>query len=483
LGSSLSPGRQDSAIVPPRRLAGLVLSYSRTRPLIHSLPLRRGLGIAVCCSVLLFYVAFYTVLWPSAPISAPDTTDYIDLAQRLANHNWTEPHDRMLGYPLVLLAFGAGRSSPGRALFYFQLLAHAGGILVLTSALRRLRVSAGLCVAFAVLLLLPPFVDEAAMILTECLTGVLLAGMIYCLVRWQTHRLRVFLWMAGLLSGCAFLFRPVYLLLGVATTGVWLIAGHPRRLIRAAVPLIAPSVLIFSAVVAVQYVRFGYLGLTPKSGFMLFTRTLNVLERIPEEQAEIRELLIRHRDRSLTDRGSSHTGVMFMWGKEGALKELLHTTGKPATQLSQEMFRLNVNLIAHAPLEYLTVVANDVVGSWFPSATPLSFFGSRLVQLMWAALHFAIVGLYALSLCYFVTDLMVRATGRSAPSASSSLHPSTGLVEAVLHLSIWYTCILSSLVEVGGPRYMRPILPMAVMAIVLFVSRWKDWRHANTVTG
>lgn len=451
--------------------------------MIGSRSARRALRVAAFCSGLLLYIVLYAMLWPSAPIATPDTADYVDLAARLVNGNWTEPHDRLLGYPLLLIAFGAGTGAPDRSLFYFQVLAHAGGVLLLTSALRRLRVSAGLCVAFAVLLLMPPFVDEAGMILTECLTGVLLACMIYCLVRSQTDHSLTSLWMAGLFAGCAFLFRPVYLLLGTATIGVWLVIGNARATLRAAVPLIAPSLLIFSAVVAVHYASFGYLGLTPKSGFMLFTRTLNVLERIPEDQTEIRELLIRHRDRRLTERGSSHTGVTFMWGSEGALNELLHTTGKPATQLSQEMLTLNLNLVARAPLEYLSVVAHDVIDSWFPSASPLSFFGSRVVQLMWAALHFAIVLLYAISMCYFVTSLVVKAAGRSVLTASPSLHPAAGVVEAALHLSVWYTCVLSSMVEVGQPRYMLPVLPLALMAIVFFVSRWKGLRHEDAVTG
>src|SRR5262249_19158229 len=158
----------------------------------------------------------------------------------------------------------------------------------------------------------------------------------------------------------------------------------------------------------------------------------------------LRELLIRHRDRSMIERDSSHRGVSFMWGKDGALNDLLKTTGTPATQLSQQMFNINLGLITHAPLEYLTVVVNDVVDSWFPGATPLAFFGSRVVQLVWTAVHFGLVTLYALSFCSFITALMLLTAGRSELVAVSlSLQPAVHLVEAALHLSIWYTCILS----------------------------------------
>src|SRR5262249_46456976 len=226
-----------------------------------------------------------------------------------------------------------------------------------------------------------------------------------CLVRSQTGRSTWWLSIAGLCSGAAFLFRPVYLLLGTALAGFWIVGNARKSIVRTVVPLITPSFLIFVTVVAVQYSRFGYLCLTPKSAFMLFTRTVNVLERIPDDQADLRELLIRHRDRSMIERDSSHRGVSFMWGKDGALNDLLQTTGTPATQLSQQMFNINLGLITHAPLEYLTVVVNDVVDSWFPGATPLAFFGSRVVQLVWTAVHFGLVTLYALSFCSFITAL------------------------------------------------------------------------------
>lgn len=451
--------------------------------MVASLSASRTVRLATLGGGLLFYVILYAMLWPSAPLATPDTAEYLDLASRLAHGTWTEPHDRMIGYPLFLIPFGAG-ASPGRLFFYFQLLAHAGGILLLTNALRRLGVSTVLCAAFALLLLTPPFVDEAGTILTECLTGVVLAVMIYCLVRAETEHSRAFLWMAGLCAAFAFLFRPVYLLLGAATIVSWLAMGTARSAWRAIVPLVAPTVLIVSAFVSIQYARTGYLGLNPKSGFMLFTRTVYVLERIPDDHAEIRELLIRHRDRHLTARGSSHTGASFLWGKDdGALTELLRVTGAPARDLSRDMLKLNVNLIALAPLQYAAVVARSMVDSWFPAASSQTFFGSRVVQLIWAALHFSVVLLYLISLCYFITALVVKAAGRYELTASGSLHTSTAVVEAALHLAVWYTCIMSSLVEVGQPRYMLPALPMAVMAVVLFVNRWTDLRRRNAAAG
>lgn len=442
----------------------------------------RGLLVVGSVTGLLLYLAIYGALWPQAPTVSSDTIDYLDFAERLVNGTWNGPHDRMIGYPLLLIPFGGATQSIGRSLFYFQLLAHLVGVVALASVLRRLGASAGLCAGFVALLLLPPFVDEAGTILTECLTGTLMAGMVYGLVRWQTDRSPGFLWLAGCLGATAFLFRPVYLLFGAATAIAWLLLGNSRAMIRAALPLVVPSVLVVSTMVGIHAWRFGYTGLTPKSGFMLFSRTVNVLERIPDEQAELREMLIRHRDRSMTERGSSHSGVTFMWGDDGALSELLATTGKSTIELSEEMSRINMRLIAGAPLEYLSRVSHSIAESFFPATGDLSIFGSRALQLLWSAVHFLIVGAYMLTFCYFVADWTVWMVSGSSLAPSSSLHPSTRLVEVVLHLSVWYTCLLSSAVEVGSPRFMRPVMPMAIMTIVLFVSRWKDWRREAHAT-
>jgi 4-amino-4-deoxy-L-arabinose transferase-like glycosyltransferase len=436
----------------------------------------RGRLLLLLGGLLLYFLA-YTLAWRSAPTVAHDGYEYIDLAQRISNGTWTEPHDRTPGYPLILAAFDTRTGSPNRSLFYFQLLLHAATVGLLTLVLKRLGATAALSMAFAMLLLLPPFVDGAAYVLTECFTGFLLAGMTYSLVRWLLDRTPAFVWLAGLFGAAAFLARPVYLLLGPATAVVlWVNVGRKHRL-RMALALTLPSLLVCASLISINYAKFSYAGLTPKVGFMLFTRTLHFLERIPDNQAEIREVLIRHRDRSMAQRGSSHTGTQFMW--DGGQRELLRTTGKSKAELSKEMLKLNLKLIASAPLQYLLIVVQSIAGTWFPPATYLASFGSRAAQLVWSALHFVLIAFYGISLCYFVTALAVRVAGHPLLSGSPSLQPCTTLVESFLHLCIWYTVILSSMIEVGEPRYMRPVSPMLVLAVFLFLLRWEDLRRQD----
>jgi hypothetical protein len=394
--------------------------------------------------------------------------------------SFTEPHNRLPGYPLLLALFGGAEAAQNRYLFFFQLVVHCLGAGLLAAMLKRLGVSVVLCAAFCAVLLLPPFVDTAAFVLTESVTGFLLAGLLYCVVRWLLLGAPAYAWLAALLGAAVFMVKPVYMLLAPCLAATLYLTRPRKASLPWALCLATPSFLACALIVGINYKAFDYAGLTPKTGFMLFTRTLTFLEEIPDRDSEVREVLIRNRDRSLTVRGSSHTATQFMW--EGGLRELLETTGKSKAALSQDMLQLNLRLIAAAPLEYAATVGRSITDLWFPAATRVSFFGSRYLQLAWALLHLSIVAMYFSALAYGLARLIVLVAGRPSLLASPGLHPSTGLVEFLLHVTIWYTCIVSAAVEVGEPRYMRPVLPLVAAATVLFVVRWMDLRRAQRST-
>jgi len=452
-----------------RAARGLVPGLLLTSPRNRTIAALAGLSL---------YVAIYSFVWPSAPLlSARDSQEYIDYAARLLHGSFSEPHYRLPGYPLLLALLGGSDVIASRSLFFFQLITHVVGIGLLASVLKRLGVRRPLRALFAGLMLLPPFVDSAAFILTESFTGFLLAGFFYCLVRWLLDRAPKDAWIAGCFAAAVFLVRPVYLLLAAFLVGILYLTRGRRPSLHAAIGLATPSILACAVIIGINYAAFGYGGLTPKTGFMLFTRTLTFLERIPDSEADVREVLIRSRDRSLTVRGSSHTGTQFLW--EGGMAELVATTGKSRTALSRDMLRLNVKLIAGEPLQYAAVVARSVSDLWFPSATRLSFFGNPYLQLGWAILHLILVALYFFALAGAAARMFVlTARGTEVlPVPSPSLHLSSGAVEALLHATIWYTCLVSAAVEVGEPRYMRPVLPLAAATVALFLVRWQDLRQ------
>ncbi len=434
--------------------------------------LSRAIAVLAAVSV---YVLLYSFAWPTAPLSGGlDTREYLDYAARLTSGGFNEPHNRLPGYPLILALFGGPNALQNRYLFYFQLVTHALGSGLLAAVLSRLGVSRALCTLFMLVMLLPQFVDSAAFILTESVTGVILAALLYALVCWILGGNVAHAWLASFLAAAAFLLRPAYLLLAPCLA-VALYFTRPRRLsFRFVMAFAAPSALACAVLIAVNQRAFAYVGLTPKAGFMLFTRTLTFLERIPDSHSDVREVLIRNRDRSLTVRGSSHTATQFMW--EGGLAELLRTTGQSKPELSNDMLRLNVGLIAKEPLQYSAVVIRSIGDMWLPSASRVSFFDRRVLQLVWALLHMALVSLYCVALAFGIARLAIGSAGRSNLLQSPSLNRNSGTVELLLHVAVWYTCFVSAALEVGDPRYLKPVLPLAAAAAVLFLVRWNDLR-------
>ena len=429
-----------------------------------------AIGIAA-----LFYV--YLQAWPGAPFLAGDTDEYLDFAQRLRTHTLMEPSNRLPGYPLLLALFGARvrQSVPG--LFPFQLVLHGLTIWLVVLCCQRLQLSKRWYVPAALLLCLPPYVEAAALILTECLCSLLLLGMLYGLICWRQSNHWGYAVLSGLCGALAFMTRPVFLFLAPALALLTLIAVYRRhhteqqqrfkKWLATASAVWAPSVATLFILFGINLALFNYAGLTPKAGFMLSTRTLRSLERLPDEHSQYREILIKARNDSMVARNSSHTGTQFMW--DSGLIELMRITGKSKTELSGEILALNLKLIASAPLDYLSMSVQGMVNSWFPFNTPFASFGSRGLQFLWTALHFAVIALYALALCYFFTTGLEWLRGNRALAEAAA--PGTLLIEAWLHFSIWYTCILSSLLEVGDPRYMRPVFPLVLLAVVIFVMR------------
>jgi len=211
-------------------------------------------------------------------------------------------------------------------------------------------------------------------------------------------------------------------------------------------------------------------------GFMLFTRTLRFLEKIPDQYSEIREALIKERDRGLISRNGSHTATQFMW--TGGVKNLVKMTGKRKEDLSKEMLKLNLYLIVSSPLEYLDMVMTSFATMIMPSVTPLSFFGSRFVQLLWSLLHFGLLFVIIICLSFFIVrnvlffmQKLIGATYQvlQCKAANRSDEP---VVEWTAWIIIIYTAIISCALEVGDPRYLKPVMAFLIMISFLFISQW-----------
>lgn len=406
----------------------------------------------------------YWFVWREAPFTAPDSTDYMRIAADLRDGGLDELHYRAPGYPFILMLAGAG-SGPTRSLYATQLCLRLLSVLLVAVYLRRLEVRGALLALFVALALLPPNMVYAAYVLTETPTEFLLiAGTILLLMGLeQGGRLgkTMLLPASGAAFGLAAIVRPTYQLLPVALAATLLLAARSgraarkRRLAAVCAILLIPAAIV-GAYCAHNFSRFGFPGLNPSFGLHLSTKTARVIERLPDEYEDIREMLVQHRDSALVVRDSEHTGENYIWG---ARPELERVTGLDKPGLSKFLLDLNLILIRRAPLEYLRDVGAAAVLFWFPSTTEHSNFGSRSVQALWSGVHFLVAGCFFLAVLALLGTALLR---RLLPDESKPVVPrpeDAGIPIPALAIPlavILYTLLVSTLFEGGHQRYRAP---------------------------
>jgi hypothetical protein len=348
--------------------------------LLLGLPLRTAVWYSL---MILAACVSYSILWREAPVRQGDSSQYLEVARDLADGRIDALHDRTPGYPLLLVVTGSA-VQPTRALFFASLLLHFASIWLLATVLHSSGVRRGWLLTFAAVLLLPPYVEPAAYVMSENLAQFTLVVGFACLVLWCSQRTAVWLVASTVAFGYSAVTRPAnqaltpiiclcLLLMPLAIPRTHLRRGDAAR---AGTALLAGTLLIVGAVSVANYVRFDYFGLTPMSGFHLSTKTMPFVERLPDRYATVREILIRERDSELTKRGGLHTGSQAVWAVRPQLQA---ATGLSQPQLSAYLFKMNIELIGRAPVEYLQEVMRSASGYWFPAAGPLANMSSTVL--------------------------------------------------------------------------------------------------------
>jgi hypothetical protein len=209
---------------------------------------------------------------------------------------------------------------------------------------------------------------------------------------------------------------------------------------------------------------------------------MRVLERLPDEYAGVREILIKYRNAEIIT-GESHTGYSYIWN---AIPDLTGKTGLQYRDLSDYMLRLNLLLIQKAPLEYLQDVAWSLASYWLPSSDRPANMNSRMVQLVWAVIHFSIVGAFALNLILIIgAGTYLKASKTFVWQSDKALINKFNLIgsEAFIYglagTIVFYNTI-SCFIEVGLPRYRVPT--DALIVFMLFLGTHL-WRHLLELSG
>jgi hypothetical protein len=424
-----------------------------------------GLSLALLLPLLILFLVsgiFYMVAWPSAPHIANDSHSYFRVADDLQDLRLSSFHDRSIGYPLVLLATGA-IGEPNRTLFVMQLIFHMVAVFCLALALYRLSVPAPAVITFAVLGVMPLSVQNTAFVLSETTSTLVLALGILLLVLWLlTGKLWLVLLCGALLSFSAIvrpvnqLLVPVFVVILLTSSRFEGLRGLRRQIAIGSGVLTAMWLLIVGGNLAYNNAAFGHASLTPLLGFNLTNRTAPFVERLPDEYADVREVIIRYRDEKLVEPGSSHTGYQYIWAAE---PELVRLTGLTKLELSDYLVELNLLLIRQAPLTYLAEVAQSSGLYWMPHITRDAFFDLRPLQMLWAVLHFVLLGLFVPGIGVLMSvgllGLLLPTQARRQMVARLTVPhwQVRGVVAALIVVGlILYTMVISVMLEVGDPR-------------------------------
>jgi hypothetical protein len=450
-----------------------------------------GLPIRVAMLYVLLGLASLAangLLWPNAPAIDGDSSQYMEVARDLRDFRIDEVHDRAPGYPALLALTGAS-DTPTRTLFYVSLLLHFGSVWLLALALRASGASTRALTIFGILLTLPPYVEPAGYVMTENLAQFTLAAGLSGLVMWLAYQRLAWLAGASLAFAVAGLTRPTYQVLAIAiAAALVLFPSLGRRLgliyrdvVKGAVVLALGSFVILGGLCLRNQATFGYFGVAPTFGFHLSTKTMSFVERLPDEYAVAREILVRERDALLTRPGGTHDGTQTIWH---AREELSKALGLSTPELSAYLVKMNIRLIAQAPLEYLKEVGRAFAAYWFPAAGPLSSMGSSVLRWTWALLHVAVVAIFFLQMSMALgMGALITTPGGVSGSADKRLPGSFALPAAAYLLAaaiVIYTMLLSCFFDIGEPRQRRPtdilLLFMCFVGVQL-------WRSRQVTTG
>ena len=316
----------------------------------------RAPRVGVFSSVLAMLVG-YRFSGRMPPLIAADTEAYRVVAVDMADGRLDRLWMRSPGYPLVLWLTGS-TVQPTRTLLYLGLVLHLAAVWLVAGVLHRLGFSFGVLVFFGVVMCLPPFVEPAGYALTENLTEFLLAGSFASVAAWLWKDSLRYLVLSGAFIAVAALTRPTFQVTAVifATVlfGVSAVMRGSLRMrdaARASVIVLAVSVLGFGSFAAYNYRHHGMFSISPGNlAYSMTTKTVRMLEQLPDEYAREREILIAARDSHLVRRGSSHTAGAVLADRQPRSERV---TGRNELERFELMSRLNFMLVREAPLTYV----------------------------------------------------------------------------------------------------------------------------------
>lgn len=438
------------------------------------LAFRAWVGVVL---VLLAAFLLYLSLWPGPPFPTNDTPAYLAVARDLQDFRLDSFQVRPPGYGWLLMLTGS-LEAPTRLLLVVQLVMYLGMVGFLVWLLDQAKVNRFLIGGLLVLTLLPYQVMTAARALTEAFSQFLLTFGIGLLALWLARGGWQKLLLASALLAFLGITRPVFQVLSLVLAitsiiGSILIPSWRKRLLWTAASLTFFALLIVGQVAWHNFYHYGYFSITPLTGLNLTQKTARVLERLPEEYAPIRKVLIHYRDQSLLS--EPHQVYNYIW--KVPMEELQPIEGMSFAEMSSYYTRLNLLLIAKAPLIYLQEVGYSLVNYFGPVNNHISDFGLTTLKIAWSALHY--LTLLVLLISFLILGgaflFWLGLPKEHKRALASRLDTADQLRWSLLLLALLafaYNTGITVLVEMGYPWTRLSVEGMLLILCVLGVDYW-----------
>lgn len=416
----------------------------------------------VLVGLFLAAAATYSFLWPNTPEIANDSGQYMRTAVDLSDGTIDRLSERPPMLPLLIYATNS-QIKPSKTFWFAQLFFYFMSLWLLSALLYSFEFSVQAIYVFIAFMLLPFNIESAGYLMTENLAQFFLVATVFGIVRWLQSEKISYIAVATLALSLSVLTRATYqalpvvlvLFLGFIFVLFRKRVGLPCNLRSAALIFFIGTTVVVGGYAYMNFVKFGYLGVTHLLGYNLSNKTVPYLEKLPEDYADMREYLIVARDKELIKRGSSHTATQFIWslGPDEIEKKL----GLSSPDAARYMLKLNLTLIAAAPMGYLNAVVEAMARYWLPSSSPLANMNSKSLQLLWNVFQLAMVFLFFLELIVLFAAQASETSRRifSKEFRGLAVFENLSILSLAYLLSltiIFYTFAITCLVDVGDPR-------------------------------
>jgi hypothetical protein len=416
------------------------------------------------------------------PIIQPDTPGYTRLAEDILRLDLAQDNGyRTPGYSLFLLVWNI---DPYRARLAQMVLGLITTALLFGMTWRITRHSIIATAVGATYGLSPSQIFFENTILTEALTTFLIVALTAVVQSSLEESRRTGLWigLAGILAAAITLVRPLFAFVPVllALIYLWRVIIPTRRYGLLFI-FGMPVIVLLGIWSGINWMRFGYADLSTAMGPSLTMHTGVWMQDAPDRDAVLRDLYIQHREEQARLFGSGQ-GAVFV-----AMQPMAEATGLNYAQVSKELTRISLNLIAQHPLDYLISVTQSWIKFWattkidpavirLPSIRPIVgaiIFITRLPLVLINGIFLVLMGLYAWD--KLASRWAVRVGTARWEWARRKIRDVSHAIEspivAVAVLIVLGNSILSAATANPDPRYGMTTLPLISFVVGVALAR------------